>query len=66
MAEAPSVAELLAEARYHRHRYDLYRAKMYGSRPTRIARMRELARTMQGAEARLRRAQQAGRPPDHD
>jgi hypothetical protein len=66
MAEAPSVAELLAEARYHRHRYDLYRAKMYGSRPTRIARMRELERTMQGAEARLRRAQQAGRPPDHD
>ena len=66
MTAAPSVEELLAEARYHRHRYDLYKAKMYGSRPTRMARLRELERTMQGAEARLRRAQQAGRPPDHD
>ena len=66
MAGSPSVEELLAEARYHRHRYDLYKAKMYGSRPTRMTRLRELERTMQGAEARLRRAQQAGRPPDHD
>jgi hypothetical protein len=66
MAAAPSVVELLAEARYHRHRFDLYKAKMYGSRPTRMMRLCELERTMQGAEARLRRAQQAGRPPDHD
>ena len=66
MAAAPSVEELLAEARYHRHRYDLYKAKMYGSRPTRMSRLRELERTMLGAEARLRRALQAGRPPDHD
>ena len=66
MADAPSVEALLADARYHRHRYDLYKAKMYGSRPTRMTRLRELERTMQGAEARLRRAQQAGRPPDHD
>jgi hypothetical protein len=66
MPGAPSVEELLAEARYHRHRYDLYKAKMYGSRPTRLTRLRELERTMQGAEARLRRAQQPGRLPDHD
>jgi hypothetical protein len=31
-----------------------------------MTRLRELERTMQGAEARLRRAQQAGRSPDHD
>jgi hypothetical protein len=60
MAGAPSIEELLAEARYHRHRYDLYKAKMYGSRPTRMSRLHELERTMQGAEARLRRAQQGG------
>jgi hypothetical protein len=66
MPGASSVEELLAEARYHRHRYDLYKARMYGSRPTRMTRLRELERTMQGAEARLRRAQQANRPPDHD
>ena len=66
MAGAPSVAELLADARYHRHRYDLYKAKMYGSRPTRMTRLRELERAMHGAEQRLRRAQQAGRPPVHD
>ena len=52
MPGAPSVEELLAEARYHRHRYDLYKAKMYGSRPTRMTRLRELERTMQGADAR--------------
>jgi hypothetical protein len=63
---APSVEELLAQARYHRRRYDLYKAKMYGSRPTRMTRLRELERTMQGADARLRRAQQASRPPDAD
>jgi hypothetical protein len=66
MAGGPSTEELLAEARYHRHRYDLYKAKMYGSRPTRMSRLRELERTMQGAEARLRRAQQAGGPHAHD
>ena len=65
MAGAPSIEELLAEARYHRHRYDLYKAKMYGSRPTRMTRLHELERTMQGAEARLRRAQQGG-PRAHD
>jgi hypothetical protein len=66
MSGSPSTEELLAEARYHRHRYDLYKAKMYGSRPTRLARLRELERTVQGAEARLRRAQQAGGLRDRD
>ena len=66
MSDSRHIEELLAEARYARQRYDLYKAKMYGSRPTRMTRLRELERTMQGAEARLRRAQQAGRLPDHD
>jgi len=54
--------ELRAEARYARERYDLYRAKMYGLRPTSIARFRELERIHQGADARLRRAQQEHPP----
>jgi hypothetical protein len=62
MADSPAIEELLAEARYHRHRYDLYRAKMYSSRPTTMTRFRELERAVQGAEARLRRAQQQGAP----
>jgi hypothetical protein len=53
------IADLLAEARYQRHRYDLYRAKMYGPRPTTMARLRELERAYHGAEGRLRRAQRA-------
>ena len=54
---APSaIAELRAEARYHRERYDLYKAKAYGPRPTSGARLRELERAQHGADARLRRA----------
>jgi hypothetical protein len=34
--------ELRAQARYHRERRDLYRAKMHGPRPTSSARLREL------------------------
>ena len=48
---------LEAEARYHRERLDLYRARVYSSRPTAPGRLRELERAYQGAEARLRRAQ---------
>jgi hypothetical protein len=59
MTGSPRIEDLLAEARYQRHRYDLYRAKAYGPRPTTMVRLRELERASQGAEARLRRAQQA-------
>src|ERR671932_38038 len=62
MADSPTMEDLLAEARYHRHRDDLYRAKMYGPGPTTRTRFRELERAVQGAEARLRRAQQQGAP----
>ena len=60
----PRIEDLLAEARYQRRRYDLYRAKMSGSRPPTIARLRELERARQAAEARLRQAQREGAPHD--
>ena len=50
--------ELQAEARYHRERYDLYKAKVYGPRPTSSARLEELERRYRGAESRLRRARE--------
>jgi uncharacterized coiled-coil DUF342 family protein len=49
--------ELRAEARYHRERRDLYRAKMHGPRPTSSARLRELERACVFSELRLRRAE---------
>jgi hypothetical protein len=58
LSDSQRIAELRVEARYARERYDLYRAKMYGLRPTTITRFRELERIYQGAVARLRRAQQ--------
>jgi len=55
------IESLEAEARYARERYELYRAKTYGPRPTSLARLRELERIHVGAEARLKRARQAQR-----
>jgi uncharacterized coiled-coil DUF342 family protein len=49
--------ELRDEARYHRERRDLYRAKMHGPRPTSSARLRELERACAFSELRLRRAE---------
>ncbi len=48
MNGSPHIDDLRAEARYHRERYDLYRAKMYGLRPTTMTRLRELERAHQG------------------
>jgi len=59
MAGSARIEDLRAEARYHRERYDLYRAKMYGQRPTTMVRLRELERAHHGADARLHRALQA-------
>ena len=61
MDGSPTIESLEAEARYARERYDLYRAKTYGPRPTSLARLRELERIHQGADARLERARQAQR-----
>ena len=59
MTDDRVLEQLTAEARYHRQRYDLYRAKMYGLRPTSQTRLRELQRACEGADARLAAAKAA-------
>lgn len=54
---------LEAEARYARDRYQLYRAKAYGPRPTRFGRLRELERQSKLADSRLDRAKADQRQP---
>jgi len=58
MTSRRRLEELRAEARYHRERRDLYRARAYGSRATSLFRLKELERACVFAEARLRRAKQ--------
>ena len=58
MTSVRRLEELRAEARYHRERRDIYRAKAYGPRATSPFRLRELERVCVFADARLRRAQQ--------
>jgi hypothetical protein len=58
-AGSPSIATLEAEARYARERFQLYKARAYGPRPTSMARLRELQLIHEGAEARLARARRA-------
>ena len=57
MSPSRRLLQLQDEARYHRQRYDLYRAKVYAGRPTTPARLRELERAYEAAESRLRQAQ---------
>ena len=64
--ESSRIEDLRIEARYRRERYDLYRAKMHGPRPTTLARLRELERAHQGADARLRRALREGASHNRD
>jgi hypothetical protein len=45
---------LEAEARYHRERLALYRARVYNSKPSSSGRLRELERASDAADARLR------------
>jgi hypothetical protein len=54
--------ELEAEERYARERYQLYRARAYGSRLTSAGRLRELERRSTLAKRRLDRAR-ADREP---
>jgi hypothetical protein len=66
--DAAALSRLREEARYHRERRDLYRAKVYGPRATSEARMRELERASEQATERLlaaeeRAAADAGREP---
>jgi hypothetical protein len=53
---------LEAAERYARERYQLYKAKAYGSRLTSAARLRELERNSKLAKARLDRARAEQEP----
>jgi hypothetical protein len=53
---APDLRALEAEARYHRDRLALYRARVLSAKPTSAARLRELQRISTAADARLRHA----------
>ena len=55
--DADRLARLRMDARYHRERRDLYRAKSYGKRPSSAARLRELERSFELADERLRAAE---------
>ena len=66
MTSSQRIDALKIEARYHRERYDLYRAKAYGPRATSPVRLRELERACQAAAARLRHAEQAQAPPSRN
>jgi hypothetical protein len=56
---AATIDRLLADERYARERYALYRARAISGRPVRQSRLRELERAADGAKARLRRARAA-------
>jgi hypothetical protein len=56
------LVELEAEELYARERYQLYKAKAYGSRLTSAARLRELERNSKLAKARLDRARAEREP----
>jgi hypothetical protein len=53
---AAELSDLEAQARYHRDRLALYRARMQGSHPTSSVRLRELEQAAAAAEDRLRTA----------
>jgi hypothetical protein len=56
---ADRLEQLSAEARYHRQRLDLYRARLYGGRALSQTRLEEFRRACDDAAARLRRERQA-------
>jgi hypothetical protein len=58
---APDLGDLEEQARYHRDRLALYRAKMHGAKPTSVGRLEELERAAATADERLRTARRLGR-----
>jgi hypothetical protein len=56
MPHEPSLDELRAEARYHRDRFALYRARALTGKSTTDTRFRELERSAASSQARLDRA----------
>ena len=57
MTPSGHIEDLRADARYHRERSDLYRAKMYGPRLASPGRLKELERACALSESRLRRTE---------
>ena len=57
MTSSARIDDLKADARYHRERRDLYRAKMYGPRLASPGRLKELERACALSESRLLRAE---------
>lgn len=53
---AETLAELRHDAQHERDRLALYRAKVMGSRPTSLARLREIERSSERADLRLAHA----------
>jgi hypothetical protein len=56
MTSSDRIEDLAAEARYHRERLQLYRARFHGRRPATLTRLLELERLSEYAERRLRRS----------
>jgi hypothetical protein len=54
--------ELVAGERLARERYELYRARVYGPRPTSVGRLRELDHAWKLAQSRLHRARAGDLP----
>jgi hypothetical protein len=52
----PDLSDLEAQARYHRDRLALYRARMHGAHPTSLGRLAELEKAAAAADDRLRTA----------
>lgn len=67
MTDDDVLEQLHAEARYRRTRLALHRARIYAKRATSGSMLRELERSAQGADERLRRAErehaQSSTPP---
>ena len=61
-SDADRIDVLHAEARYHRERLALYRAKVYSGFITSPARLQELERECEFAEQRLRLARASLKP----
>jgi len=59
---ASDLTLLEADARFHRERLALYRARRYGGRPTSETRFRELERAADLANGRLLLARRAAAP----
>ena len=57
---APDFSDLEDQARYHRDRLALYRARMHSSRATSVSRLEELEHASSAADERLRTARRLG------